>query len=144
MGLITCTIILRGKQNHKIMVVSGENNGGFEVKSRTRILTLRSIPFSTAWFFIMEVYFFFLSTEYLKMYGLLRKQEQRNRKSKCVIMGSEERMKLNPTGKLWAQRKPQNYPTQAEGAGVLMHQPLRVHLLQRLFSTVSCWGQGSC
>ena len=54
---------------------------------------------------------FFLSIEYLKMYGLLRKQEQRNRKSKCVVMGNEERVILQGK-KLWTQHKSQNYPTQ--------------------------------
>lgn len=37
------------------------------------------------------------------------------------------RDELNPSGTFWAQGKPQDYPTQAEGPEVWMHQPLRVH-----------------
>ena len=53
------------------------------------------------------------------MYGLLRKQEQRNRKSKCVVMGNEERVILQ--GNSGHSTSLRIIQPKAEEAGVLMH-----------------------
>ena len=90
------------------------------MKSRAELGHLLFVPYLLCCMAFYYGHVFLLSTEYLKMYGLLRKQEQRNRKVKCVVMGSEERVILQ--GNSGHSTSLRIIQPKAEGAGVLMHQ----------------------